>query len=45
MDASSIAKIVRQKFYGGHVEYEFYVVMDVYKEKEEISRELLRAQV
>ncbi|XP_047739998.1 uncharacterized protein LOC125179011 [Hyalella azteca] len=44
-DASSIVRLVRDKFYGQHVEYEFYVVMDVLKEKEELSRELLRAQV
>lgn len=45
MDASSIVKSVRSKFYGHHMEYEFFVVMDVYKEKEEITKELQRSQV
>ncbi|KAF2351962.1 NYN domain limkain-b1-type [Trinorchestia longiramus] len=44
-DANSIVRLVRDKFCGQHIEYEFYVVMDVHKEKEELSRDLLRAQV
>ena len=45
MDAGSIVRVVRKRFYGSHSEYEFFVVMDVYKEKEEIVKELQRAQV
>ena len=45
MDAGSIVRVVRKKFYDAHSEYEFYVVMDVHREKEDIVRELQRAQV
>ena len=45
MDAGSIVRVLRQRFYGDHLEYEFIVVMDVTKEREEIAKELTRNKV